>query len=320
MMKETSILKECEKVELLTLQDNFIEITASDNSAIISRARYLMHGEIKTSIRAEHGFSAIVRTTTAGRTRTLLFDFGFSADGAAANARAMGIDMGEIEVMVLSHGHNDHFGGFKKLVEMIGRDGVELVLHPAAFKPQRYLKFGGDFKARFPEVTREEIEKTGIRLRETRDPLPLLDGDVLYLGEIHRQTEFEKGMPHAFFTDKGIETWDPIEEDTGIAVNLKGRGLVVLTGCAHSGVINTINHARTVTGVNPVHVVMGGFHLAGSGFEPVVEKTIEELKKINPAYIVPTHCTGRKAVIEIEKAMPAQFILNMAGTGLTFSS
>ncbi len=319
-MKETSILKECEKVEILTLQDNFIEITASDNSAIISRARYLMHGEIKTSIRAEHGFSAIVRTTTAGRTRTLLFDFGFSTDGAAANAKAMGIDMGEIEVMVLSHGHSDHFGGFDKLVKMIGRDGLELVLHPAAFKQKRYLKFAGNFKARFPEVTRRKIERTGVRLRETREPLSLLDRNVLYLGEICRRTEFEKGMPHAFFMDKGRETWDPIEEDTGIAINLKGKGLVVLTGCAHSGIVNTVNHARTVTGVNPVHVVMGGFHLAGPAFEPIVGKTIDELKKINPAYIVPTHCTGRKSVIEIEKAMPEQFILNMAGTALTFSS
>jgi 7,8-dihydropterin-6-yl-methyl-4-(beta-D-ribofuranosyl)aminobenzene 5'-phosphate synthase len=127
-------------------------------------------------------------------------------------------------------------------------------------------------------------------------------------------------MPQAFYMDKGIETWDAIEEDTGIAINLKGRGLFVLTGCAHSGIVNTVNYAKTVTGVNPVHVIMGGFHLAGPASEPVVEKTIEELKKINPAYIVPTHCTGRKSVMEIEKAMPSQFILNMAGTGLTFSS
>jgi 7,8-dihydropterin-6-yl-methyl-4-(beta-D-ribofuranosyl)aminobenzene 5'-phosphate synthase len=319
-MKQTTVLKEVEKVEILTLQDNFIEITATDNSAIISRARFLINGEIKTSIRAEHGFSAIVRTTTAGRTRTLLFDFGFSKDGAAANAKALGVDMGAIEVMALSHGHIDHFGGFEELVKMIAKDGVELVTHPAAFKQERYLKFGSDFKARFPKWTRNEIEKTGVRLRETREPLPLVDGDVLYLGEIYRQTEFEKGMPNAFFMDKGTETWDPIEEDTGIAINLKGRGLVVLTGCAHSGIVNTVNYARTVTGVNPVHAIMGGFHLAGPAFEPIVGKTIEELKKINPAHIVPTHCTGRKSVMEIEKAMPTQFILNMAGTGLTFSS
>jgi 7,8-dihydropterin-6-yl-methyl-4-(beta-D-ribofuranosyl)aminobenzene 5'-phosphate synthase len=96
--------------------------------------------------------------------------------------------------------------------------------------------------------------------------------------------------------------------------------LVVLTGCAHSGIVNTVNYARKVTGVDPVHVIMGGFHLTGPAFEPILGKTITELKKINPAYIVPTHCTGRKSIMEIEKAMPAQFIMNMAGTGLTFSS
>ena len=148
----------------------------------------------------------------------------------------------------------------------------------------------------------------------------LLDGAVLYLGEIDRQTGFEKGMPNAFFVNNGIEMWDPIEEDTGVAINLKGKGLIIVTGCAHSGVINTVNYARIITGVSSIHVIMGGFHLSGPVFEPIVEKTIDELKKIKPTYIVPTHCTGRKAVMEIEKEMPGQFILNMAGTKLTFTS
>ena len=158
-MENTFKLNEVDKIEILTLQDNFVEITASDNSDIVSRARFLMHGEIRNSIRAEHGFSAIIKTTAAGRTRTLLFDFGFSKDGAAANAKAMGIYMGEVEVMTLSHGHNDHFLGFEKLVKMIGKEGIQLILHPAAFKQQRYLKFASDFKAHFPSITRKKIEK-----------------------------------------------------------------------------------------------------------------------------------------------------------------
>ncbi len=319
-MENTFKLNEVDKVEILTLQDNFIEITAFDNSDIISRARLLLHGEIRNSIRAEHGFSAIIKTTVADRTRTLLFDFGFSKDGAAANARALGIDMGEVEVMTLSHGHSDHFLGFEKIVKMIGKEGIQLVLHPAAFKQKRYLKFAGDFKAHFPSITRKKIEKKGVRVIETKNPLMLLDGDALYLGEIDRQTGFEKGMPNAFFINNGIEVWDPIEEDTGVAINLKGKGLIILTGCSHSGIINTVNYARTITGVSAIHVIMGGFHLGGPAFEPIVEKTIQELKKIKPTYIVPTHCTGRKSVMEIEKEMPTQFILNMAGTKLTFAS
>jgi 7,8-dihydropterin-6-yl-methyl-4-(beta-D-ribofuranosyl)aminobenzene 5'-phosphate synthase len=319
-MENTFKLNEVDKVEILTLQDNFIEITAFDNSDIISRARLLLHGEIRNSIRAEHGFSAIIKTTVADRTRTLLFDFGFSKDGAAANARALGIDMGEVEVMTLSHGHSDHFLGFEKIVKMIGKEGIQLVLHPAAFKQKRYLKFAGDFKAHFPSITRKKIEKKGVRVIETKNPLMLLDGDALYLGEIDRQTGFEKGMPNAFFINNGIEVWDPIEEDTGVAINLKGKGLIILTGCSHSGIVNTVNYTRTITGVSAIHVIMGGFHLGGPAFEPIVEKTIQELKKIKPTYIVPTHCTGRKSVMEIEKEMPTQFILNMAGTKLTFAS
>ncbi|HYA13472.1 MAG TPA: MBL fold metallo-hydrolase [Syntrophales bacterium] len=279
-----------------------------------------MHGQIKNSILAEHGFSAIIKTTAADRTRTFLFDFGFSKDGAATNAKALSIDMGDVEVITLSHGHSDHFLGFEKLVKMIGKEGIQLVLHPAAFKQQRYLKYAGDFKAHFPSITRQKIEKKGVKLIETKNPLKLLDGDALYLGEIHRKTGFEKGMPNAFFINKGIEMWDPIEEDTGVAINLKGKGLIILTGCSHSGIINTVKYASAITGVSSIHVIMGGFHLSSPAFEPIVGKTIKELKKIKPNYIVPTHCTGRKAVMKIEREMPKEFILNMAGTKLTFTS
>jgi 7,8-dihydropterin-6-yl-methyl-4-(beta-D-ribofuranosyl)aminobenzene 5'-phosphate synthase len=126
-------------------------------------------------------------------------------------------------------------------------------------------------------------------------------------------------MPNAFFEKDGAEAKDPIEDDTSIVMNLKGRGLVILSGCAHSGIINTVNYAKSVTGIDKVHVVMGGFHLGGPLFEPAVGRTIEELKKINSEYIVPCHCTGRDASIRIENEMPDKFILSMSGTRLSFS-
>ena len=308
-----------DRVEILSLQDNFIEITAMDNSPVIKRASGVTGGQIRRSILAEHGFSALVRTFREDRTRTLLFDFGFSDHGAAYNADALGQDLKDVEVMVLSHGHSDHLGGLEALVGKIGRKGIPLVLHPSAFKPSRYLKFG-DFRAFFPAVTRERFEKLGVRLLEAKDPLPLLDGDSLFLGEVVRETSFEKGMPMAHFDDQGVERWDPIEEDTAVIMNLRGKGLVVLSGCAHAGIVNTVKYARRVTGVDRVHAVMGGFHLAGPAFEGIIDRTAEELGKLDPAYVIPCHCTGRKAIIAIEKAMPGRFILNMAGTKLTFQS
>jgi len=103
-------------------------------------------------------------------------------------------------------------------------------------------------------------------------------------------------------------------------VNIRGKGLVVLSGCAHSGIINSVNYAKTVTGVDKVYAVMGGFHLGGPLFEPIIGRTTEELKKIDPTYVIPCHCTGRNAIMHMEKEMPDQFIFNMSGTKLTFSA
>ena len=313
-------INEVDKVEILTLQDNYIDITAGDNSAVVSRARPVKDGEIRASVMAEHGYCALVKTTTGGRTRTMLFDFGFSEDGAAYNAATLGVDMNQVEVIALSHGHSDHTGGMERLTALIDKRELPLVVHPAVFKHPRYLKYSEELKIHFPQFTREKAGRAGLRIVEAKDPYPLLDGDVLFLGEIPRQTDFEMGFPIAHCQEDGVECWDPIEDDTSIVMNLKGRGLVVLSGCAHAGIVNTVLHAVDVTGVSQVHAVMGGFHLSGPLFEAIIDRTTEELKKFDPAYVIPTHCTGRKAIMAMEKEMPGQFLLNMAGTTLTFAS
>ncbi len=312
-------LKAVDEVEILTLQDNYIEITAMDDTNVVTRATSLKDGEVRASVLAEHGFSALVKTTADGKTNTLLFDFGFSENGAAQNAATLGVDMTEVEAAALSHGHIDHTGGMKQLAAMIGKKDTPFVVHPSAFKAPRYLKFGEEFKINFPKFTREDVQQTGLSLIESAGPYPLLDDTILFLGEIPRTTDFEKGWAIVHCQSGGQEVWDAIEDDTSIAMNLKNKGLVILSGCAHAGIINTIHYAVKVTGLDRVHAVMGGFHLSGPFFEPIIGRTIEELQKIKPAYILPTHCTGRKAIMEIEKQMPDQFILNMAGTKLTFS-
>jgi 7,8-dihydropterin-6-yl-methyl-4-(beta-D-ribofuranosyl)aminobenzene 5'-phosphate synthase len=309
-------LNELDRVEILSLQDNYIEATAMDDSEIVRRAKNVRDGEIRNAIQAEHGFSALVRMTREGRTKTLLFDFGFSEHGAEYNADALDVDLREVEALVLSHGHSDHTGGLKRLVARIGKKGIDIVLHPGAFKEDRYITRRGE-KDRFPRFSREALEALGLNVVATREPRPLLDGAALFLGEIPRTTPFEKGMPHAFFLDQGKETWDPIEDDSSIAMTLRGKGLVVLSGCAHSGIINTVRRAMALTGIGKVHAVMGGFHLSGPAFEPIIGPTAEELRKIGPDFVIPCHCTGRRAIMQLEQAMPGQFILNMSGTALT---
>jgi 7,8-dihydropterin-6-yl-methyl-4-(beta-D-ribofuranosyl)aminobenzene 5'-phosphate synthase len=308
-----------DKVEILTLQDNYIDLTVADNNNIITRATPLQAGEIRASIFAEHGFSALVKTTSQEQTHTLLFDFGFSAEGAAQNAQTLGINLAEVEAVALSHGHSDHTGGMEKLATLIGKKNIPFVLHPAAFKSPRYLKYSEEIKINFPQLTRDMIQKAGFSLTETATPYSLLDNTILFLGEIPRRTDFEKGFPIAHSQKDGKEVPDAIEDDTSLVINLRDKGLIILSGCAHSGIINTVRHAQEKTGIEKVHVIMGGFHLGGPLFEPIVARTTEELQKIKPAYIIPTHCTGRKAVAFIEASFPDRFILNMAGTKLTFA-
>jgi len=315
----TTALKAVDRVEILTLQDNYIEITAMDSNAVVTRANPLKEGEIRASVLAEHGFSALVQTTLGNKTHTLLLDFGFSENGAAQNAETLNVDMTQVEAAALSHGHSDHTGGMAKLVTMTGKKNIPFAVHPSAFKSPRYLKFGEELKINFPELTREMVKAAGLTVVETEKPYLLLEDTILFLGEIPRSTDFETGWPLPHCQQDGKEVWDAIEDDTSIVMNLKNKGLIILSGCAHSGIINTVHHAMKVTGINKIHAVMGGFHLSGSFFEPIIDRTTQEFKKINPAYIIPTHCTGRKAIMEMEKQMPEQFILNMAGTKLTFN-
>jgi 7,8-dihydropterin-6-yl-methyl-4-(beta-D-ribofuranosyl)aminobenzene 5'-phosphate synthase len=313
-------LKEADKVEILTLQDNYVDLAAMDGNEIVQRAMPVKDMEIKNSILAEHGFSAVVTVTSHDTPRSILFDFGFSEHGAAFNADAMGVNLSAVEALVLSHGHMDHFGGLEELVRRIGKQGIEMVLHPTAFRKSRYLKVNEQLKIKLPTLTRERIESAGISVILTKEPRTLLDESLLFLGEIPKYTDFEKGFPRMHYAEQGVEKWDPIEEDSAVVVNVKGKGLVILSGCAHSGIINTVRYARQVTGVKPVFVVMGGFHLSGADFEPIIEPTTKALKEFNPQYIVPTHCTGRKAVMQIEHEMPDKFLLNMSGSKMTFAA
>ncbi|WP_319408516.1 MBL fold metallo-hydrolase [uncultured Desulfosarcina sp.] len=319
-MSETITVKAVDRVEILTLQDNIIDMVAQDNSAVVQRAMPLVGLEVKKSILAEHGFSSLITVTVGDTSRSMLFDFGFSEHGAAFNADALGADLTRVEEMALSHGHLDHVGGISALVEKTGKKDIPLVLHPKAFRNPRFLKISDEFKIYFPAFTRSKAAAAGAAVVDTDKPYAMLDHAAAFLGEIPRITDFEQGAPNLFCEIDGEEQPDPFDDDSAIIFNVRDKGLVVVSGCAHSGIVNTVAHARKISGIQKVMAIMGGFHLAGLDEEKVVKPTIDALKAFNPTYIIPTHCTGRMAVQRIEKEMPSSFLLNMSGTRLTFSA
>lgn len=313
-------INEVDRVEILSLVDNYIELTSGDSTKMISRAIPVKNNELTGTVLAEHGFSVLVKTITGENSRTLIMDFGLSGDIAARNAVALNADLQQVEVAVLSHGHSDHFGGLAEIVRLIGKNPLDLIVHPVAFRKNRYLIPFPGVKVKMPYQDKEGMKAMGLNVIESHAPYSLLGGDVLFLGEIPRNCEFEPAYPNAVYEEDGQSCQDIIEDDSLIVMNLKNKGLVIISGCAHSGIINSVQHAQSITGINKVHAVIGGFHLSGPVFEPRIKDTIEGMKRINPDYVVPTHCTGRKAIVAFEAAMGDKFLLNMSGTKLTFSA
>ena len=151
-----------------------------------------------------------------------------------------------------------------------------------------------------------------VKIVEVETPTPVVPGAYL-TGMVERVTDYEK-IPPTFITRKGDQfVQEEFIGEQAIVLNAKGKGLVVLSACAHRGIVNTVKHAQKITGIKKVHAVIGGFHLTGASPE-LIQKTIADIKDIGPDYIAPTHCTGFEAISAFAREMPDQFILNTAGT------
>ena len=168
-----------------------------------------------------------------------------------------------------------------------------------------------------PGMDETVLTKAGANLEKTEEASTIASSLVLLSGKVERQTDFEKGMPgmEAKINDEWIP--DPFYDDQGLAVNIKGCGLVVIGGCSHAGIINTVKHLQKTSHIDKVHAVLGGFHLSGEN-ENLIDPTIKEMKAIDPDYIAPMHCTGWKAINRFSGEMPENFILNSVGTTYIF--
>ena len=269
---------------------------------------------------AEHGFSALVTTRRGNQTHTLLFDTGISPDGMATNFARMDLDASAIEAVVLSHGHPDHDGGFPGLARLRGRSGLPLAVHPLVFSRRRFALPNAP-AMELPTLSRSAVEAEGFEVIERRQPSLLLAGSVLITGEVDRTTEFERGLPNHEAWHDG--RWEPdplLMDEQALVVNVRGRGLVVLTGCGHAGAVNIARHALRLTGVDRLHALLGGFHLTGAVFEPIIEPTVDAFRELQPDVLVPAHCTGWKAQHRLAAALPDAFVPNAVGTAFTFAA
>jgi 7,8-dihydropterin-6-yl-methyl-4-(beta-D-ribofuranosyl)aminobenzene 5'-phosphate synthase len=265
-------------------------------------------------LRAEHGYSVLVEVVKAGETHRILFDAGVTPDGLIGNLDRLQISPESFEAIVLSHGHFDHVTGLDGLMRRLGRTDLPVLIHPE-FWTRRRIELPGREPFELPATSRAALEGVGFRIVEDRRPSFLLDGSVLITGEVDRTTDFETGFPiHQAFRD---ERWEPdplILDDQALIAHVEGKGLVVLTGCGHSGIVNIVRYAKKLTGLPHVYAVVGGFHLTGGLFERVIPSTIDALRAEAPEVVVPGHCTGWKAVHRLAATMPDAFVPNSVGT------
>jgi len=277
-------------------------------------ARVLEEGKAIDAPLAQHGFSALVEIRKGGRVRRLLFDTGVTPGGCADNLRRMDKNPADIEVIVCSHGHFDHTTGLSGLIGQLGRANMPVLIHPE-FWARRRLAIPGREPIEMPATSRRAVEQTGFSIIEQRKSSFLLDRSVLITGEVDRTTGFEKGYAIHQAWRGGSWHADPqILDDQALIANVAGRGLVVLTGCGHSGVINICRYAQRLTGVAKLHALIGGFHLNGPLFEPIIGDTVSALEQLAPEVVVPAHCTGWKATHAIASRLPGAFIQNSVGT------
>lgn len=309
-------LEPVDALEVLILVDNVSDALLAGSDVALRPAFSL--NPARDQLLAEHGYSLLLTIECGGNRHSMLYDAGFTRRTALHNLDVLGVKVNELRAIALSHGHADHHGGLAGLVSRFGRRGLPLVLHPDAWL-DRKLVFPDGREIPAPPPSHTDLEREGVEVIEERGPTLLVDGSVLITGQVERTTDFEPGFPIQY-RRRGHD-WEPdymVWDDQGVIVQVAGKGLVVMSSCSHSGVINVLRNARRLTGVDKLHAFVGGCHLTGAIMEPVIPRTMDEMSALSFDYIVPGHCTGWKATHDLARRFPSAFIQSSVGTTLRF--
>jgi 7,8-dihydropterin-6-yl-methyl-4-(beta-D-ribofuranosyl)aminobenzene 5'-phosphate synthase len=316
-------LEPVDSVTVTTLMDNVTDALMLDQGPAhrppmgsVGRrpAATMEGGQSPEALLAEHGVSFLVTVTKNGRQHRILFDTGTSPDGVVDNMRRLQVDPFDIEVIVCSHGHFDHTTGLDGLIRRLGRVNLPILIHPHFWRRRRVAIPGRD-PMEIPTTSRRALIDAGFDVVEEGHPSFLFERSVLVTGEVPRTTGYEPGFPpqQAWLGGR----WEPdplVLDDQALVVDIKDKGLLVITGCGHAGVVNICRYAQRLTNDRPLHALMGGFHLNGPLFEPLIPQVLDDLDALGPSVIVPAHCTGWRAQHAMGARFGEAFVPNTVGT------
>lgn len=305
---------ETDRLTVWVITDNYYDASRTD-SGFAKRYR----SAPGRSIHSEHGLSFYIETRSEGKTGTCMFDFGMDPIGVSNNMDLLNIDIAKTDTFALSHGHFDHFMG---ALEILNRNRSKI--KPATpfyagketFLNRYSLRPGSDFAVDLGQLNKSDLESFGITVHEITEPMEIIQGGYIS-GDIERSTSYETPIPNLLVKRGDRLVPDDFRGEQALFFNVKDKGLVILSGCAHAGIVNTVRHIQNITGLEKVHAIMGGFHLINAR-QKKISNTIEDIQSIDPDIIVPLHCTGFEAVTAFMESLPNAFFLNTAGTKYTF--
>jgi len=281
-----------------------LKITVLAEDSVLYESPYL----------GQHGVSFFLEGVSGENTKRILVDVGQNSKALLYNMQTMGIRPQVIDAIVLTHCHYDHTQGVARLLREIGRKDIQVIAHPGIFRlhfiTEPYYRHVGIMQS----DSKTEMEKAGANLSLTAEPFVIMPG-VITTGEVRRRTEFEKVTVAVKTIEDGKVIDDLMLDDISVVANVKGKGLVIVTGCSHAGIVNIARQAMEVTDCDKIEGIIGGLHLIDAS-DAVIKRTVEELSKMNIAWISAGHCTGFKAQVELSLTFGEEF--SPLHTGMQF--
>ncbi len=314
-----------DRVEVLVLVDNLTDSLSSNPPEVSSEwSRFWTGGRIRpvtgaNTCCAHHGLSLLITAWRGQEKRTLLFDAGPEGATFLRNSKVLSADLGQVDAVMLSHGHWDHAGGLIDAISEIARQrgdrSLPCVVHPDMFAERGMQRAGGVVIPLVPMPSADDLTAAGATMVSSREAMWIADGMFHVSGEVPRTTAYEKGLPGQMRRESESAPWQPdplLMDERSVSVHLRGKGQFVFSACSHAGIVNVLRHAQSSFPETPLYGAMGGLHLSGST-EAIIPDTIADLSQFGLKLLAPGHCTGWRAMAAMAQVFGHEFVPSAVG-------